>query len=286
MSWIISRALMNSFENSHCSQGLAAESSGESYLDGVPCAPSKLSPTPQAFCAPDRMTEFSRLSQFGMTFAPLTGNLGADLLTWYLEGSRVRTSAPQEDTPELKGPAVDFGQNLQGSFAKYDPNTCLWKIPHCLFQEGLPSCLATLPNWGMMRNGELSELTTSAGPIAANAAGFSLPTPLKSDGSKQQMTCKVKHLRKSKFGARIHSIPYWLLKKFNIRCSPKISEWAMGWPLGWSSLAPLAMDKFLLWLQQHGKHFPPDCNTLKIPLDTKAHGQGPLKRINSARKGV
>ena len=34
--------------------------------------------------------------------------------------------------------------------------------------------------------------------------------------------------------------------------NPTWVEWLMGWVLGWTDCAPLAMDKYRLWLQQHG----------------------------------
>jgi len=34
--------------------------------------------------------------------------------------------------------------------------------------------------------------------------------------------------------------------------NPTWVEWLMGWPLGWTDLRPLGMDRFQLWLQQHG----------------------------------
>ena len=34
--------------------------------------------------------------------------------------------------------------------------------------------------------------------------------------------------------------------------NPEWLEWFMGWPMGWTELAPLAMDKFQSWRQQHG----------------------------------
>jgi hypothetical protein len=34
--------------------------------------------------------------------------------------------------------------------------------------------------------------------------------------------------------------------------NPTWVEWLMGWPLGWTDLKPLAMDKFREWQQQHG----------------------------------
>jgi hypothetical protein len=34
--------------------------------------------------------------------------------------------------------------------------------------------------------------------------------------------------------------------------NPTWVEWLMGWPLGWTDLKPLEMDKFQQWQQQHG----------------------------------
>jgi DNA (cytosine-5)-methyltransferase 1 len=34
--------------------------------------------------------------------------------------------------------------------------------------------------------------------------------------------------------------------------SPEFHLWLMGWPAGWTALEPVAMDKYQLWLQQHG----------------------------------
>jgi hypothetical protein len=36
--------------------------------------------------------------------------------------------------------------------------------------------------------------------------------------------------------------------------NPTWVEWLMGWPLGWTDLKPLEMDKFRLWQQQHGDY--------------------------------
>jgi hypothetical protein len=35
--------------------------------------------------------------------------------------------------------------------------------------------------------------------------------------------------------------------------NPMWVEWLMGWPIGWTALEPLAMDKFQAWLHAHGK---------------------------------
>jgi hypothetical protein len=66
------------------SQVLVEEYLGENFSDGEQSVPLNGKPTQQAYCAPDKMTDFSRLSQFGMTYKPLTENLGEELLTLYL----------------------------------------------------------------------------------------------------------------------------------------------------------------------------------------------------------
>lgn len=87
MSWLYSRVLVEEFLAASCS-------------DGEPCAPLSGSPTPLAFLPLDRMTDFSRLSQFGVTFAPLTAQRGAEVLTWYLAGSPAKTLAALAKEPD------------------------------------------------------------------------------------------------------------------------------------------------------------------------------------------
>lgn len=36
------------------------------------------------------------------------------------------------------------------------------------------------------------------------------------------------------------------------RVNPEWAEWYMGWPMGWTDLRPLAMDRFQRWLRSHG----------------------------------
>ena len=88
MSWLYSQALVEEY--------LAANS-----LDGEQSVQLSGNPIPQAYCAPDKMTDFSRLSRFGMTYKPLTENRGEELLTWYLEGFPARTSPLPEKAQEL-----------------------------------------------------------------------------------------------------------------------------------------------------------------------------------------
>jgi hypothetical protein len=38
--------------------------------------------------------------------------------------------------------------------------------------------------------------------------------------------------------------------------NPEWVEWLMGWPIGWTELKPLEMDKFREWQQQHSPFSP------------------------------
>ena len=82
------------------SQALVAEYSADTCLDGEQSAQSSGNPTQLAYLPPDRMTVFSRLSRFGMTFKPLTESRGEELLTSYLADFPARTSAPPEMEPD------------------------------------------------------------------------------------------------------------------------------------------------------------------------------------------
>lgn len=46
----------------------------------------------------------------------------------------------------------------------------------------------------------------------------------------------------------------WLVEQNGGRLNPTWVEWLMGWPLGWTDLKPLEMDKFQQWQQQHSDY--------------------------------
>jgi hypothetical protein len=74
------------------SQALVVEYLEENFSDGAQSAQSSGSHTQQAYCAPDKMTAFSKLSRFGMTYKPLTATHGEALLMSYLAAFHAKTS--------------------------------------------------------------------------------------------------------------------------------------------------------------------------------------------------
>jgi len=296
MSWLFSRALVEGF------------SEGISWA-GELCAPSNGSPTPQAFCAPDRTTVFSRLSRFGMTYRPLTADRGKELLMSYRAAFPARTSASQGLAKASKVSAAECGNRWPASSVRFDPATSSWRTAHCLWEEGLPWSSVTLPAWGMTRSGSVYQHPTAERPIKGIASGLwatptatdgqrsgtltpsmtgiSLaqqiktpgrwPTPLASDAeSAGGIACWQRGKRGLSLNTAVRlEFPspgfsdYKSGKGYDhgdkkqtpqLRhisgglLNPTWVEWLMGWPLGWTDLKPLAMDRFREWQQQHGAY--------------------------------
>ena len=117
------------------SQALVVEYLGENFLDGEQSAQSSGSHTQQAYCAPDKMTAFSRLSRFGMTFKPLTATHGEALLMSYLAAFHALTFPSLAEEQGLMEKTPQCGITWRGWLAKFDPDSYLWKTAQCSFIE-------------------------------------------------------------------------------------------------------------------------------------------------------
>ena len=244
------------------SQALVEEYLVDTSLDGEQSVQLNGNPTQQAYCAPDKMTDFSRLSRFGMMFKPLTESRGEELLTLYREGFHVKTSAQLEKGQELTENEVECGDKWRASFTKFDLNSSLWKTHQCSLVGDLDEFLETWPTWGLMRNGECWDMTDSVVSTGETEFGL-LPTPVRSLFAHwSSAKAKFSNNGKRKSGVKVGSILWWEMTEQHLRLGgleekkmipdPSCGEVVMGWPMGWTELRPLAMDKFQEWRQQHG----------------------------------
>jgi hypothetical protein len=160
MSWLFSQALVEEYSEAIC-------------LDGEQSVQLSGNNTQQAYCAPDKMTGFSRLSRFGMTYKPLTENRGEELLTLYLAAFHAPTFPQQEKAQELMEKPLECGEKWQGSFTKYDQDMSLWKTHQCSLLGDLDEFLETWPQWGLMRDGECWEQRTLERHIRGTGFGLS-----------------------------------------------------------------------------------------------------------------
>jgi hypothetical protein len=281
MSWLFSRVLVEAFW-------------GGTSSDGEQCAQLNVMPTAHLFWHRDKPMDASRFSRFGLTSRPLTADRGEDLLMWFREDFLVRTSPLQEAETDSMESAPDSGERWLASFATWNHDTSTWRTAQRSLLGGLEEFLETWPNSGSMRNGECwerptLELHTSESesglwqtPVADDAANRKVgkwnsrgepklsaqamlyPTPTEVDtGSRFN--------RSASGGAALRPTPE-AMAKFDLWATPTATlgtngggkggllnpdwvEWLMGWPIGWTALQPLGMDKFLEWQQQHGADF-------------------------------
>jgi hypothetical protein len=326
MSWLFSQVLVEEYLGDICSDGEQSVQSNGKRI-------------PQAYCAFDKMTDFSRISQFGMMCKPLMDTLGEELLMLYREDFRAKTLVPQEKELESKESDQECGEKWRGSFTKYDQNSCSWKTHQCSLLGDLDEFSETWPQWGLMRDGECWEQQTLAQTIKGTEYGLSekLPTPQSSDHitKKTSASWKAKggvnytlsnpeiqmkwatpttmdtlppksekallkeatqarpnrskpaNLRdqvsnmhkwptpttrdykgangfettkkKMEDGLRAHMgqlpnvVQHMEDKPIGGSLNPMWVEWLMGWPLGWTDLKPLEMDKSHYVQQPHGE---------------------------------
>ena len=255
MSWLYSRALVEEYLGGTCS-------------DGEPSVQSNGSHTQLAYLPHDKMTDFSRLSRFGMTFKPLTADRGEALLTSYLAGFHARTLALQAEVTDWMESDQDSGEKWRGWSAKFDPVTSTLKTAQCSLLEEEPESLQILPRWGMTRNGMLWARQTSVPRISETECGsWSTPTvhgnynrkgasKTSGDGlatAVARWPTQTAHNAKETNAPSEHNRNTPILTaQAGGTLNPTWVEWLMGWPLGWTDLKPLETDKFLLWQQQHG----------------------------------
>jgi len=265
MSWLFSQALVEEYL-------------GDTCLDGEQSAPLSGNPTQQAYCAPDKMTVFSRLSRFGMTYKPLMADRGEELLTLYREGFLAKTLVQQEKEQELMESEAECGEKWRASFTKYDPNSCSWKTHQCSLLEDLEPFSETWPQWGLMRNGECWEQRTLEQTIKGTGYGLSQqmwPTPTAHNSKETNAPSEYKRDTPSltatiimrKWGTpKAQDSRHALTDrgKGNLgeqvsglhgggKLNPTWVEWLMGWPLGWTDLKPLETDKSHCVQQPHGE---------------------------------
>ena len=264
------------------SQELVAEYLAENFSDGEQFVPLSGNHTQQAYCAPDKMTDFSRLSRFGMTFKPLTESRGNDLLMLYLVDFHAKTLVQQEKEPELMESVQECGGKWQGSFTKYDQDMRLWKTHQCSLLGDLDEFSEIWPQWGLMRDGECWEQQTLEQTIRGIGSGFSpngvdsfhtpnttgldggsnsrkalrkkmekFPTPQASDNRDRGNMSNPSIQRRAAIGKQI--MLSQSVHPTSGKLNPTWVEWLMGWPLEWTDLNPLEMDRFHCVQQQHGE---------------------------------
>ncbi len=225
------------------------ESSAECF-SGIPqYVLSRLNLTAEKSCSSDNETGSYQSSQSGMMSVHSTETHGEGRLMSSAGGSHAKTSQVLGKEPALTESEAECGDTWQESLARYDQDTSSWKThQHSLF-GGLEEFLETWPQWGMMLDGELLGQIHAVTTTRETASGL-LPTPIATDW-KGGTTA----IRKDNGRERLDQWRDYVKIKYAMTYPhPTHSELRMGWPIEWTDLKPLGMDRFRQWRQKHSKY--------------------------------
>jgi hypothetical protein len=248
-----------------------------SSLDGVPDALLRLLPTHGASSSQDKEMASCQRSLFGMTSEPLTGHHGEDTSMSSAPGSLAHPSVSLE-SERLMSQTRTCGLTPSASFAKYDPNTCCWRTYQASFFNPTGTCTPYSDSWPRagMTVGGIAYPRQPLAPIIKETASGLLPTitthnygynqggaegrvgkkrySLQSMARMNKWPTPTAHLAKETNAPSEHTrnTPT-LTAQVGGKLNPQWVAWLMGWPVGWTDLEPLAMDKYRQWYASHGE---------------------------------
>jgi len=160
----------------HYLRGPAGESLADCCTGGEPLPPLKSKITHGAFFSNGKLTDAYLNSLYGTMCGHLTAGRGEGGSMSLAGDSPAKTFPAPAKEPESQANGLDFGKSLQGSFAKFDRDSCSWKTRQCSLFEGLELYSATWPRWGLMEDVECLELSTPVRLTSGSESGL-WPTP-------------------------------------------------------------------------------------------------------------
>jgi hypothetical protein len=187
-----------------------------------------------------------------MTCEHLTESRGAEGLMLSAVDSLAKTLAAPGKAQGLAENEADCGERWHALLARYDHNTSSWKTRQCSLLADLELSLEIWPRWGLMRDGVCWEQDTWERPTLEKDAGL-WDTPCKGDAHP-----RAYNRNKVYNGSGQKHLQAQAYEKLTPHCvmggklNPQWVEWLMGWPMGWTELPRLEMDRFQSWQQQHG----------------------------------
>jgi len=254
----------------HCSAEAEAGFSLPDYLAGLRSVPSNVKNTEGAPSFSASVTECSTSSPSGTMSTLLMERHGGGLWTSSPEGSPAKTFRVQEREPVLPEAVRDYSSRCAVSLKKLNLALSSPKTARICVPVDLAPSSDNLPRWGMTVDGVCWELGTSARLTSATGCGY-LPT-LKASAAGPDLA----KMKRSSTGISLQTAlvllpdpgqgPKLLAEAKRIyletgfyagkdrgQMTPEFGDWIMGFPIGWSASAPLAMHRFRSWLLLHGK---------------------------------
>ena len=218
----------------------------ETFLDGAPSALLRLMPMREEYSLRDNEMDCSTPFPSGMTSRPLMPCHGEDTSMLSAPGSHAHPSVSPE-SEMLETQTRTFGLKPSASFAKYDPSTSCWRTYQASLLSPTGTCTPyseTWPRAGMTVDG-IAYPRQPLVPIIREIASGLLPT----------ITAQTYGTNQGGAAGRVGKVRMSLqsmAKQRGGHLSPSFVERMMNWPVGWTDLEPLAMDKYQQWYASHG----------------------------------
>lgn len=271
---------------------LVGESSEPTCLDGEQSVQWRKSRIAGRCSSEGSVTACFPCSQYGTTATPSTGVLGLESWMSSLRDSRASllvlpANKVLETTSATDGlqPFASLARSGHGSSYWRTFQGCL-----ALGMDTLDEYSQAWPRSGMMQSGTASQLRPSA-PLMRGTGSGSLPTPTAlqrpNEGNMRLMRKQVKAGKITRDEAAMIVGKDVFLAQGNLKAemwrtptahnakeggypseherntptlgaqvggklNPPWVAWLMAWPIGWTDLRPLAMDKWQAWCRSHG----------------------------------
>jgi len=156
-------------------------------------------------------------------------------------------------------PTVHGNYNRKGSSKKSGDGlaTVVWNTPTTMDSLPIRSEEALQRNYEKNRPGRTKHSTLRE-QVAYPSPEKMWPTPTKRDYKgpyrKEYLIAKGGFNRMTLLPDAVYHGGTKTLQNKPKQLNPAWVGWLMGWPIGWTELKPLAMGKYQLWLDLHGKH--------------------------------
>ena len=140
------------------------------------------------------------------------------------EDSLARMSATPASELGLTVHVPAYGHQWPKRFTTYDPNTRSWRTSQVCLTGELSEFSGTWPDSGSMRSGQCFQLAPLVHHTHGSACSF-WPTPRAS----ARDNCGGSNARRKAYRNGTY---------IGRNANPNVSEWLMGFPMGWTALPP------------------------------------------------
>ena len=241
----------------------AGESSEAICAGGEPWQPSRLKSIHGRFCCNGKLTESYLDSLSGTTLKHSTENRGAEKSMSLPEDFPAKIFPLPGKEPASPENGLAYGQKWPELLAKYDHDSHSWRTAQCSLLGDLELFSETWPKWGIMQDGVSWELMMPEQFTIEKDYGY-WPTPTATDW---KATGKIETLKKlgDPLQAGHQNRPmYEYSRRNNTKMPLSASEMMNLFPIGWTDLKPLEMDRFRRWLALHGISYQRDLIREKV----------------------